>query len=664
MLYKRKNEKDLDPELFKNPSSEYRGFPFWAWTGAVDDGEVVSQVDIFKEMGFGGFHMHVRQGLETEYLGEEFMKSVRDCVEKAKKLSLYACLYDEDRWPSGAAGGLVTCDKRYRMRYLLMTASPLSESLAENAEDAYLNGKPHFLGAFALEIRDDGRLASYKTVSAEDTGVLRYFYCMTSKGGEARYNYQSYADTMSKEAIDRFIEITHEAYKREVGKEFGAAVPSIFFDEPQCVHVELLPSGRSEADAITHWTPKLPDVYLARYGDDLLKRLPEIFYVMADGSDKQTKYRFYTLSGDLFSSAFCDNIGEWCEKNGIACTGHLRAEQALYEMMAYGGGDAMRGYRKMHIPGIDILWDELEITTAKQCQSAVRQYGREGMLSELYGVTGWDFDFAGHKLQGDCQAALGVTVRVPHLCWQTMKGEGKRDYPASIFYQSPWYKEYKYVEDHFARLNTALTRGKPTVKIAVVHPVDTYKMYMGSEAESPWAKEMDKRFHDLAKLLVDSMLDFDYIAESLLAEQCECGSYPLKVGEMFYDAVILCDCETLRPHTVKVLSDFEKNGGKLITIGKAPSLSDAQESDEAKLIADKSLKLELSRSDICLALAPFRDVMITDNNGVALSGFTYTMRSDGESKWLFICHTAHKGIRGVCEPQNTRVTVNGKRKAL
>jgi hypothetical protein len=62
------------------------------------------------------------------------------------------------------------------------------------------------------------------------------------------------------------------------------------------------------------------------------------------------------------------------------------------------------------------------------------------MLSELYGVTNWDYDFRGHKSQGDWQACLGVTVRVPHLAWQTMKGEGKRDYPASIFYQSPRYK--------------------------------------------------------------------------------------------------------------------------------------------------------------------------------------------------------------------------------
>lgn len=135
-------------------------------------------------------------------------------------------------------------------------------------------------------------------------------------------------------------------------------------------------------------------------------------------------------------------------------------------------GEAMRSYRSFDLPGIDMLCDSRELTTAKQAESAVHQFGYEGMLSELYGVTNWDFDFRGHKLAGDWQAALGVTIRVHHLAWTSMAGEAKRDYPASISYQSPWYKEYHLIEDYFGRLNTALTRGSAEVKVGVVHPVD------------------------------------------------------------------------------------------------------------------------------------------------------------------------------------------------
>ena len=87
-------------------------------------------------------------------------------------------------------------------------------------------------------------------------------------------------------------------------------------------------------------------------------------------------------------------------------------------------------------------------------------------------------------MNGDWMAALGVTVRVPHLSWVSMNGQAKRDYPASFNYQIPWYKEYSYVEDHFARVNTAMTRGKPVVKVGVIHPVESFWLHWGPNDKS------------------------------------------------------------------------------------------------------------------------------------------------------------------------------------
>ena len=46
--------------LFENPGKDYRGIPFWAWNCKLDKQELLWQMDILKEMGFGGAHMHVR----------------------------------------------------------------------------------------------------------------------------------------------------------------------------------------------------------------------------------------------------------------------------------------------------------------------------------------------------------------------------------------------------------------------------------------------------------------------------------------------------------------------------------------------------------------------------------------------------------------------------
>ena len=64
MIYddNRKN-KELSKELFRAPTSEYRGAPFWAWNCDLERDELLRQIDVFKEMGLGGFHMHVRTGM-------------------------------------------------------------------------------------------------------------------------------------------------------------------------------------------------------------------------------------------------------------------------------------------------------------------------------------------------------------------------------------------------------------------------------------------------------------------------------------------------------------------------------------------------------------------------------------------------------------------------
>ena len=132
MLYKKNSEKQLSKELFENPTSEYRGAPFWSWNSQLDKDELLEQIEIFKEMGLGGFHMHVRTGLVTPYLSDEYMDIIKGCVEKAKEENMLSWLYDEDRWPSGFAGGLVTENPEYRSRFLVFSSRNYDEEYAHS----------------------------------------------------------------------------------------------------------------------------------------------------------------------------------------------------------------------------------------------------------------------------------------------------------------------------------------------------------------------------------------------------------------------------------------------------------------------------------------------------------------------------------------------------
>ena len=643
--YKNNSGEKLSDELFRSPGCEYRGAPFWAWNSVLDPETLCEQIDMFKEMGLGGFNMHVRQGLETPYLKTEFMQAVRACCEKAKQEGMYAWAYDEDRWPSGCVGGALTTEMKYRLRYLLMTCTGIENS-TEDAGKALNGGIPYFLGSFHITVGEDGVMRSFeRSADGVDGEGVRHFYCMTKTEGEPRFNYQTYADTMSKEAMDKFIDMTHEVYKKEVGEYFGNSMPAFFTDEPQVARMTYLQNGFSTEDVVMPFTLDYPDTFKAEKGYDICERLPELFFASVDDTAKKTRYDYYGHTTERFVSAFADNIGDWCEKNGVMLSGHALGEDTLYEQVLCGY-ESMRLYRKMQLPGMDCLFADKNFTAAIQCRSAVSQYGRDAMLSELYGVTGWDFDFRGHKFHGDWQACLGVTVRCHHLAWQSVKGEGKRDYPASIFYQSPWYKEYKYVEDHYARLNTALTRGKSAVKVAVVHPLGTYWMERAAMAETgKRCDELDTRFAALANWLITGMVDFDYLSESLLPELCPEGGMPLKVGKMSYDAVILADCVTLEPHTVAVLEQFKAAGGEVIFVGETPEMCAATASERAKALAEGCTIIPHSKTAVRNALKRYTDVEVRNGSGATVEHFMHTERIDNGRRWMFFAHAVESELK-------------------
>ena len=664
MLYKKNSAPQLTGELFKNPTAEYRGTPFWAWNNLLTKEELCRQIDVFREMGLGGFHMHVRTGLKNKYLSDEYMELVKTCVEKAKAEEMLAWLYDEDRWPSGAAGGLVTCDEKYRARNLVFTTEKQGEAFSAgncSRSNGDRSGNDTLLACYDVVLDSDGYLESYKRIDENDEAEGTKWYALLNiYGPNSWHNDQTYVDTLNKDAIKRFIEVTHERYKESVGYEFDNTVPAIFTDEPQFTRKDTFDNSFDTDDVTMPWTDKVPELYKEAYEADILDTLPEIFWDLKGSAPSIHRYRYHDFIAELFAQSFADTVGNWCEENGIALTGHMMEEPTLHSQTA-ALGEAMRSYRSFRLPGIDLLCNSHEFTTAKQAQSAAHQFGYEGVLSELYGVTGWDCDFRTYKHQGDWQAALGITIRVPHLSWYAMAGEAKRDYPASISYQSPWYKEYGAIEDHFARVNTALTRGKPIVKVGVIHPVESFWLHWGPNDKSAIFRDgADENFLNLTKWLLEGSIDFNFISESLLPTLCHKGSAPFKVGQMEYDTIIVPACETLRSTTLERLEEFRKNGGRLIFLGAAPKLCDAVASGRGKALYDISEHIDYTRSALITAMEKDRTLTIRYDNGSLTDDLIYQLRQDKDCRWLFVCHDREPYNKDIDRGDDIRITINGE----
>ncbi len=242
------------PQLFHNPPSPYRGTPFWAWNDRLDSARLLRQLEWFREMGMGGVFMHPRTGLDTEYLGTEFLECVVACTEKAASLGMQAWLYDEDRWPSGYAGGLITRDPACRERYLLFTPRPYGPEPPElNLPQEWpmaRNERGRLLARYQVQLVD-GCLAHYRRLCEDEPapagGTVWYAYLETQMPC-AGWNNQTLGDILNPAVTQQFLTVTHERYAAAVGGYFGTAIPGIFTDEPHFFCKQRLASAEDQVD--------------------------------------------------------------------------------------------------------------------------------------------------------------------------------------------------------------------------------------------------------------------------------------------------------------------------------------------------------------------------------------------------------------------------------
>jgi hypothetical protein len=598
-------------ELFSNPTKEFRGKPFWSWNGKLEKNELFDQIDIMKQMGFGGYFMHSRTGLETEYLGKEWFELTNSCADYGLDADMESWLYDEDRWPSGTAGGLVTREEKYRAMFLEMKLYT-TETLE------HIDWNTQIVIAFACQLdgityTKERVLKENDKLYAQETAIVfqtRYSECKDF------YNGYAYVDTMSREGVNRYIALTHEIYKEKCKNRIGTSIKGIFTDEP---HRGAMFSDFSEGrENAVPYTPNLFLEFNRRFGYDLKLHLLELF-LWKDGMKISKVTRDYIeLCQELFLENFAAPIQEWCHKNNLIFTGHVIQEDSLIAQTIMQGS-LMRFYEYMDYPGIDLLTESNDCYwIVKQIASVARQLNKKWILSELYGATGWQMDFEAYKNVGVWQSLFGVNLRCPHLSWYTMKGEAKRDYPASILHQSAWYEEFQYVEDYFSRIHVALFDGKPCCQLLVLNPIESVwaraysTAFQGLEPRDEDIMKLEKQYEEVFESLVHSRIDFDYGEEDILSRHGRVENGFLFVGQCCYSKVLVAGMEIMRSSTLALLEELKKQGGEVIFAGEAPGYVDA--------LPSKAV-IEFSQEAVCI---PFQKEAIakhcSSGNEVTVEG--------------------------------------------
>ena len=629
---------------FDEPGNAYRGKPFWSWNGELEKEELIRQVHVLKEMGMGGFFMHSRTGLKTEYLGDKWFDLINACADEAEKLGMEAWLYDEDRWPSGLAGGLVTMYPEYRAKLITMDVFSPSEFEADDKYIAIFSCRLDSLDVY------DYRRITARDVKKLDTDLTVLAFYIRDREKGPFYNGYTDVDRLNRKATDYFLEITLDAYKEHCGDRIGTSISGIFTDEPhrQAV-ISNFGSGESmETWYNIPWTGVFADEFENRMGYDLVDKLPEIFYRPEGKAVSRIKWDYMETAQQLFIENWLIPYYEWCEENNFMLTGHFLHEDFLTSQ-AVVTGSIMRMYEYQHYPGVDVIGGfNRKYWIAKQVQSVARQLGQDFILSEMYGLSGWQLNFADHKYVGDWQALFGINIRCHHLSWYTMEGQAKRDYPASIMHQSAWYKDYGYIETYYARLHYLLSLGDPVCDVLVVNPVES----LWSQIRIGWAqsvlpgspeiKKLEQQYVTMFNALQGNQIDFDYGDEEMMTRYASItknaeGIPVLKLGNSEYLTVLFGGMTTMRSTTLDLLRKFAKAGGKVVQVGEAPGFIDSYPSTAAAELSGLAKTVPFESGEIAAAVRELIEVpmeAVDARSGERIGDILCQVRQDGDRTLL------------------------------
>jgi len=573
----------MDFKAFQNPPVEYRSIPFWSLNHRLEAEQIRRQVAELKRGGWGGGFLHAREGLITPYLSGEWMHAIDVAVQESGEQGLRAWLYDEDRWPSGFAGGEVPAKgPEYRQKMLVLSTEPLPENAARpetttRSENMANVPEVQLLKVYGIRKSPSGEqyfqeIPQENAQKAEERWEKRlFFYRRVASLGHPWFNGYSYVDLLNPRVTKAFIACTHEKYAELFKGEFGRTIPGIFTDEP-CVLFQ-----RGVEEPALPWTENFPEYFYRQNGYDILDHLPELFLEI--GEWRKTRLDFWRTISGLFVESYTKQLYEWCSKNGLILTGHFMSEDDLVDQIRWSA-EVMPHYEFQHYPGIDHLGRHIDHDlTARQVSSVAHQLGKTRVLSELYGTSGQNLSFEDRKWITDWHLIHGINFFTPHLSLYSMAGCRKRDYPPNLFFQQPWWKYNRLFADYVARLCYALTQGQRVVDILVLHPMDSAWMLYNPGGDNRSAEQINSWLGGILRGLLGLHRDFDLGHEGLMEKHGRLSEGTLWVGQASYKVVIVPPCLTLRSSTKKLLEQFLDAGGVVLAVKPFPTLLDGQKAD-------------------------------------------------------------------------------------
>jgi len=497
----------------------------------------VRTMRFYKDHGLGGVVCNV--AFDDYLTSEKNWKALEAGVEACRKLGLVVWLYDEEGYPSGAAGGLV---------------------LKEN---------PQFE---AMELAFDR--------SRPDPFLLRPAYEHTHAGNNF-HAARRYVNLLDERAVRSFLHKTHDAYRQRLEKHFGRTIEAIFTDEPSLIAVNLgqLPEEVRKRVRVVDpldpavrplpavpWGYDLPERYRERFGEDLTAHRRSLF----EGDSPQARKareQFWGLIADLVAERYFVAIQKWCGESRIASSGHiLWEEEVMHHPALYG--NSLKMLARMDIPGLDMLTSQPAAvihsgwTAAALPASAAMLTGRRRVMTEIS-------DFV-EKMSGRGPAALAEMQAA--AAWQA--AWGVTEFTLYYAVRDRAAEDYRAYCDYVGRLNAILKPARWEPEVLLYYPVrDLWAEYrpvaepLRLASQPSRAQRIVQSFTRLGQTLQRNQVPFALVDHEFLAAASARPDGSLAVAGRQFKSLVVPEDVQLPPAAAKIVAEARSKGLRVLSDG-------------------------------------------------------------------------------------------------
>jgi hypothetical protein len=558
-------------QSFKRPPREYTLVPLWAWNGALTKDKLIWQIDQMVDKGVYGAFMHARAGLNesgTPYFSEGFWKGVEDSVGHASKVGFQTWLYDEDKWPSGAAGGRTLRANPQRNAATGLSHESLvvkgPAQIAIRFPGAEFIVAAQSLGGNRIDSKTLTDLTALNHSEGETWNVPagEWRLCVFRLFHEKGWPLPNY---LNPDTVKEFLNNTYEQYAVRVGSQFGKAIPGVYFDEIY--------------NLVLAWDPLLEERFKVQKGYDLRKSLPLLYH---DGGPEtiQTRCDYFEVFAKLYEDAWFRQISEWCERHNLKWTGHTNE----WIRSIKDQGDYFRTIRRLQIPGTDN--EDFRYTfprviaswKPKQLSSIAHLYGKRRAMVEALAGPGWPLTLEEGRYGVNMLAAFGMNFFVFYGFHYAMdQPQSMDDWPNSWFYQNPYWKYFKKVADYVSRVSFMGSQGEHVAGVAILYPIEDVwsqgltprparvvpGLATADTAREPVVVQMVDR-------LVEAQIDCDVVDTDSLLKAVPAGQGRARIGAESYQVLLLPAVETVSLAAYRRIHELAQNGLKVAAVGVVP----------------------------------------------------------------------------------------------